>query len=155
MFVGLMSTILKLWSLTSRFHKFILKSSAEMYVSQSLHIKLSAISVKLQHVCWATQDFTWDGVQSWKGIDIYMQLRSCPKDDPNNVISERATNPRQTSSIHNSHTMLLILQSQVNSSYNLGWNITKAADAKIITRKFRLLWVKKKSNYNTQQNTCC
>lgn len=38
MLTGLMSTMLKLWSLTSRFQRFILKSSAEMYVSQSLHI---------------------------------------------------------------------------------------------------------------------
>jgi hypothetical protein len=39
MLTGFMSTMLKLWSLTSRFHKFILKSSADMYVSQSLHRK--------------------------------------------------------------------------------------------------------------------
>lgn len=36
MLVGLISTMLKLWSETSRFHRFIRRSSAEMYVSPSL-----------------------------------------------------------------------------------------------------------------------
>lgn len=36
MFVGLMSTMLKLWSLIARFHRLILRSSDDMYVSASL-----------------------------------------------------------------------------------------------------------------------